>query len=54
MKVRDCLQSTMRRTSSMKKLLCLVMAALLLASVLAPMAVAEKDNWLHIFLTDDP
>ncbi|MBQ6374809.1 MAG: ABC transporter substrate-binding protein [Clostridia bacterium] len=39
----------------MKRLLSLVAAMMLVVSMLAPAAVAEaKDNWLHIFYTDNP
>lgn len=39
----------------MKKLISLMAALVLALSVLSPMAMAEaKDNWLHIFLTDNP
>ena len=39
----------------MKKLIALMAALVLALSMLAPMAMAEaKDNWLHLFLTDNP
>lgn len=39
----------------MRKLLSLALALTMLAAVMAPLATAEaKDNWLHIFLTEDP
>lgn len=39
----------------MKRLISLMVALMLVLSILAPMAMAEaKDNWLHIFLTDNP
>ena len=39
----------------MKRMLSLALAVLMALALMAPMAVAEaKDNWLHIFYTDDP
>ncbi|MGX8705717.1 MAG: ABC transporter substrate-binding protein [bacterium] len=39
----------------MKKLFCAALAVALCATMaVVPMARAEKDNWLHIFLTSDP
>ena len=38
----------------MKRLTSLALALLLVLALTAPAALAEKDNWLHLFLTDNP